>query len=613
MLRAQERSNKKIWWTMSKLEVMLALLLHMGGGGGVREAEAYVDLPVSNIPIYSDGIYFENLKPVKIQVSTWTLQTEYKLKEFVDEITEANESVNKLIKACEEMKKKLPGSCESIGIIVDLTNELNDFRSMLNSMCEAKSRKRRGILKSWFGLMDGSDREEIDDNFKKVEDQLDTQSSKVDHFFNSTNTALSVLSGNMFRIDPKKPGTIDYTREGQLLMMDILLNKIIRKKELFMKLLQSSSSVSLSDDIIGPTRLLNELEKLQKILPDDFTFPVQLTLRDVIKMYPLSKVVAYVDECKLKISILLPICNKIDYTTLKGTSVPTMQDGILKMYPLENDVLVYNNAHHLGMIMTYNEYKTCNHLNDFALCNTHHLMKNLTSAEDCIVTSFFNRTHTDSDCRVSRLQLRHQIWIQLADPNRWIYAVPNRTKVEVNFGLANRKSMEIGGVGMLKLTRMCYVRSQDVILQYVPQLKGTMEPSSFGFQLPAVVTRDQPRLIAASDNNKVILAGKNTESALQEATHLAGIHYEPATFSPWAIIGIVCGVFIVTVIAVKVYLKMVNEKHRQEQVMARLQQQELVAQQNGIDGMSPNTSQQAFLPPGSPEPTAPTIGFVRNL
>lgn len=595
--------------TMSRLQIVLALLLNMGSG--TPPADAYGDLPVSNIPIYSDGIYFENLKPVKIQVSTWTLQSEYELKEFVDEITLANSSVAKLITACNEMMKKFPGSCESIGNLVELTRELNDFQSLLNSLCSDKRRTKRGILKSWFGMMDDEDREEISGNFRKVDEQLDTQSSKVEHFFNSTNKAIAVLSGNMFQVDPKKPGTIDYSREGQLLMMDILLNKIIRKKELFMKLLQSSSSVSLSDDIVGPTRLLNEIEKLQKILPEDFTFPVQFTLRDVIKLYPLSKVVAYVDDCKMKVSILLPLCNKVDYTTLKGTSVPMMKDGILKMFPLENDVLVYNMQHHLGMIMNYDEYKACNHLNDFALCNTHHLIKNLSSAEDCIVTSFFNRTTADSDCRVNRLQLRHQIWIQLADPNRWIYAVPNRTSVVVNYGLGNSKTIELSGVGMLKLTRMCHVRSQDIVLQYVPELRGKMQPNTLGFQLPAVVTRDQPRIISASDNNKVILAGQNTETALQDRSHLTGIHYEPASFSPWAIVGIVCGVFIVTAVAVQVYFKMVNEKRRQAQVLTRMQQQEMAnPNESFTSNRSPNNSQQAFLPEG--RATAPPYDLSRE-
>lgn len=587
------------------MQLLLAFLL--GTGSGKVEA-APGDLPVSNIPVYSDGIYFEQLKPVKIQISTWTLQAEYELREFVDEITLANSSVAKLIVACREMQKKFPDSCESIGNIVELTKELGDFQSLLESFCEGggKSRRKRGILKSWFGLMDDEDKEEIDGKFKQVDAQIETQSSTIEHFFNSTNKAIAVLSGNMFQVDPKKPGSIDYSREGQLLMMDILLNKIIRKKELFMKLLQASSSVTLSDDIVSPKRLLQELEKLQKqYLPEDFTFPVQLVLRDVIKMYPLSKVVAYVDGCKMKVNIMLPLVNKIDYTTWKGTSVPMIQDGIMKMYPLENDVLVHNKEHHLGMVMTYDEYKSCNHLNDFALCNTHHLMRNLSTAEDCIVATYFNRTNYDSDCRVNRLQLRHQIWIQLADPNRWIYAVPNRTQIEVNFGLNNRRSIELSGVGMLQLLRMCHVRSQDIILQYTPQLHGTIDSRSLGYQLPAVVTRDQPRIISASDNNKVILAGKNTENALQEVTHVAGIHYEQAGFSPWAIVGIAFGVFTAVAIFVSTYIKFHNAKRRPDGTL------DMSYEVGGAPG-SPNTSQQPILQGADPQPTAPPLGFFHR-
>lgn len=121
---------------MSRLQLLLALLLNVGTG--TQRVEAAGDLPVSNIPVYSDGIYFEQLKPVKIQISTWTLQAEYELQEFIEEIMVANSSVSKLILACREMQKKFPDSCESIGNIVELTKELGDFQSLLQSFCEAE-------------------------------------------------------------------------------------------------------------------------------------------------------------------------------------------------------------------------------------------------------------------------------------------------------------------------------------------------------------------------------------------------------------------------------------------------------------------------------------------
>ncbi|XP_055596053.1 uncharacterized protein LOC129746429 [Uranotaenia lowii] len=580
---------------------MTTLLILFSNRGAFYGSEG-ADLPVSNLPIYSDGIYFENLKPVKIKESTWTLQTNYELSEFVAELELADKSVGKLLQACKELQKKFPDSCQSLGNIIDLTNELNDFKSLLQELCqqpqESKGRTKRGIWKSWFGLMDSGDRDEIKENFERVDHQMATQSSTVQHFFNSTNEALAVLSGNLFKIDPKKPSTIDYTREGQLLMMDILLNKIIRKKGLFMKLLQSSSSVSLSDDIISPSRLLKELIELDQKLPHYFTFPVSLTLRDVIKMYPLSKVAAYIEDCKMKVKILLPLVNKVNYITLKGTSIPTIEDGILKLYPLENDVLVYNEEQHLGVVMTYEDYKACNHLHDLALCDTNHLVKNLSSAEDCMVVTFFNRTQGDSDCRVSRLKLRHQIWLQLADPNRWIYAVPNRTMVEVNYGLGSRQYLELSGVGMLKLERICHLRSQDIVIQFVPQLRGSVDASFLGFKLPVVVTRDQPLLISTSDDNKVILAGKDTSLALEDRTHPSGIYYEMGGISPWAIIGIVFGIFIGLALlfqAVVVLRKFAQKRNGQE-----------IIDDGSISRSTHNNSQRAFLPSEDPpEASAP--------
>ncbi|XP_053672178.1 uncharacterized protein LOC128722533 [Anopheles nili] len=530
---------------------------------------SYTDSPVSNVPLYTDGIYFEELKPIKIQVSTWTLRTDYDIKLFIDEIATANSTVAHLLKVCAEMKEKDIGNCEGIHNILGLTKELNDFSLLLGSFCEDNSdivrRTKRGIFRSWFGLMDDADRDEIRDKFDKVNQQLTVESSSLKMFYNTTNEALAVLTGNTFHVDPNKPHAIDFTREGQLLLMDIVLNKIIAKKNLLMRLLQTSTSIELKDSIISPTQLLAELQKVQKILPDEFMFPVDLKLRDVLKLYPLSKVVANVDNCKVIVNILIPLSNRLQYRTLKGTSVPMLTDGIMKMIVLEKDIMAINTTSHTGLVMTYGEYKQCVHLNDFSLCDAHHLMRNLTTTDDCIVVTYAADTNRDSDCRLTRVQMRNQFWIQLADPNVWIYVVPNFTDATIQYGGNRRKLLTLHGVGMLKLLRMCHVQSMDVLLQYVPQLGGTMiSGTTNGFSLPVTITREQSLVISGStnENSRVIPVGKSPEAKIGESSIVAGIHHEPSRFSPWAIVGIVFGIFICGLAVLHVFLKQFSIKRR---------------------------------------------------
>ncbi|XP_058123965.1 uncharacterized protein LOC131288074 [Anopheles ziemanni] len=522
---------------------------------------SYVDMPVSNIPLYTDGIYFEQLKPIKVQVSTWTLRADYDIAEFIAEIATASGTVSHLLKACAEMREKKIGNCEGINNILELTKELNDFSALLSSMCEESDvgsrRTKRGILRSWFGLMDDEDRTEINSNFDKVNQQIAIESSTLKMFYNTTNQALAVLTGNLFKVDPKKPNAIDFTREGQLLLMDILLNKIIAKKNLFMQLLQSTSTMDLSDSIISPNKLLVELEKVQGYLPEEFIFPVELKLREVIKLYPLSQVVAYVEGCRLVVNILLPLCNRLVYRTLKGTNVPMLKDGVVTLIVLERDIVAFNETSNSGMVMSYDEYKACNHLTDFALCNSHHLMRNLTTTDDCIAATYFNNTQRDSNCRTTRLQLRSQMWVQLADPNAWIYVVPNFTDITIQYGTDRLKGLTLHGVGILKLLRMCHVRSMDVLLQYIPQLGGTrIKLATEGFSLPVTITREQSLIISASpnDNSRVIPVGKFTETDLHDPSLVAGIYRESSGISPWAVVGIICGVCLVFFVILRVFV-----------------------------------------------------------
>uniref|UniRef100_A0A182JX63 Envelope protein n=1 Tax=Anopheles christyi TaxID=43041 RepID=A0A182JX63_9DIPT len=527
--------------------------------------------PVSNVPLYTDGVYFEELKTIKVQVSSWTLRADYDIALFVDEIATANATVASLLKACADMQAKRIGNCEGINNILGLTKELNDFSILLGSFCEdngSPRRMKRGIFRSWFGLMDDQDRNDIHDKFDKVNQQLTIESSSLRMFYNTTNEALAVLSGNTFQVDPNRPHKIDFTREGQLLLMDILLNKIIAKKNLFMELLQSTTSMGLSDSIISPTQLLAELQKVQKFLPEEFIFPVELKLREMLKLYPLSKVIANVDGCRVVVNIIIPLCNRLLYRTLKGTSVPMLsEDSIMKMYVLERDIIAYNETSHTGMVMTFDEYKQCTHLTDFTLCNAHHLMRNLSTTDDCIVATYFNATDRDSDCRLTRVQLRNQLWIQLADPNDWIYVMPNYTVITVQYSAnQNRqRALTLHGVGMLKLLKMCHVRSMDVLLQYVPQLGGTkISVVSGGFSRPVKITREQSLIISSSvnDNSRIIPVGKSTEAELSESARVAGIYREPSHISPWIIVGIVFGVFLILLAAMHVFLREFAIKRR---------------------------------------------------
>uniref|UniRef100_A0A182SKB2 Uncharacterized protein n=1 Tax=Anopheles maculatus TaxID=74869 RepID=A0A182SKB2_9DIPT len=549
---------------------LLALVCYFAATQHCSASPTYEDSPVSNVPLYTDGIYFEELKAIKVQVSSWTLRANYDIAMFIDEIATANNTVAKLLQACADMQAKRIGNCEGINNILALTKELNDFSVLLASFCEdgktTSGRAKRGIFKSWFGLMDDTDRSDIRNKFDAVNHQISIESSSLKMFYNTTNEALAVLSGNTFQVDPERPHTIDFTREGQLLLMDILLNKIIAKKNLFMQLLQTTTSMSLSDSIIAPTQLLAELQKAQKFLPEKFNFPVELKLREMLKLYPLSKVIANVDGCQVVVNIMIPLCNRLLYRALKGTSVPMLSEGIMKMFVLERDIMAFNETSHTGMVMSFGEYKQqCTHLTDFSLCDAHHLMRNLSTTDDCIVATYFKATDRDSDCRLSRVQLRNQLWIQLADPNVWIYVMPNFTVITVQYAGNRQQALTLHGVGMLKMLRMCHVRSADVLLQYVPQLGGAkISVVSEGFSLPAKITREQSLIISGStnDNSRIIPVGKSTEAELSESSHVAGIYREPSHISPWLIVGIVFAVFFVLLAAMHVFLRQFAIKRR---------------------------------------------------
>lgn len=205
-------------------------------------------------------------------------------------------------------------------------------------------------------------------------------------------------------------------------------------------------------------------------------FLLDLNFNNIMKLYAVSLVTSKIDFCTITVNIKVPISNRLVYQAFKGTSVPIMKQNRVFLTTFKNDVILKSQNSSLGMTMTYAEYKNCIALQGFRLCPSSHVLENLTFSDNCNVQTF--RNASTETCNAQPLNLKHQLWIQLVDENSWVYAMPNLTKLDV-FYENKHKTIGLSGVGNMKLTQPCLIRSGEVFLHYYPKDTSIVEYENF--------------------------------------------------------------------------------------------------------------------------------------
>lgn len=454
-------------------------------------------LPIENIPLYNHGIIYENLKSVKLELGQWTIRSTYDLQKVQMELKTMETFQDMLLTACGKLDSGMGIDCKRIQTEqIMISSEFFGLSNIVNSHCEnynktlENSRVKRQIdflghiFKEITGVMDHDDSRRIDDDIKNLRanedslvNQLQKQTIAIDSIFEISNKTFSKVNDKLnafsaaidiYNKRSKEELVKNMVRNQFTELMgelNMIVTHLFKKKDVFLSLL-ATGNIPLTPEIYEPEKLLAELIKVEKILPLGFMFPVQINFRNIMKIYGISSVSSEVGNCHVEVSIKVPITNRLTYKAFKGTSVPIMKNGKFYVTSFENDVILKSENSSLGSSLTYKNYKMCKMVQDFRLCSSFHLLQNFTSSEDCNVQTFLNLS--TNACVSQPLNLKHQLWIQMVNPNSWIYAIPNMTKLAI-FTNGKSKAFELSGIGNLRINSPCLIQSGEIFLHYYPK------------------------------------------------------------------------------------------------------------------------------------------------
>lgn len=444
---------------------------------------------VENIPLYKEGIIFEKMSNVRYEIGEWRFHSTLKL-----------DTLTKEIKVIEVLGKYINDSCNkldsSFGIdCTQIMNEINynaknfgTVKKIIDAQCETDLvRVKRQInfighiFKEITGVMDSEDSQRVDNDLLKIRnneqqlmEQMQRQKVAIDSIFEITNQSIFNVQGKLLNFS-HAIDSFNERRSEELIKnqarnhiadllgeMNLILIHVNKRKTLFLSLMETGS-MELTSDLLHPDVFLAELEKASKTLTNGYTFPFQANYKNIMKYYKISKVSTKLEGCEVTVNILVPLVANILFEAYKSTNIPKIENNKLFVVPLEDDVIVKSLNNTTGNTMKYMEYEKCVFVDNFKLCPATHNFENFNTSESCHIQMFMNKT--SNSCVFQPLNLKHQLWVQMANKNTWIYAVPNTTNIEI---LQNNKfsSLEISGVGKLKIVRPCLVISKNMYFYF---------------------------------------------------------------------------------------------------------------------------------------------------
>lgn len=510
---------------MIQFMTILTLILGLANGANVTT--------FSTTP----GIYFEEYGKAQLYSTNWNLVTYYDLDSFNHELILLRDQIAKIEGICNNSTYIY---CESgiknLKIILD---EIDQNAEILDP---SHKRSRRGLInvvgtlsKTLFGTLDEEDAKHYDSqiqNLKKNEDHLlellKAQTLIVDKTVNLFNKTMSDIQLEFDTIQNK------FDKLSQSLNM---ISKGVNTSILGLEMENAISTVILSlmryqntqraildmlldvkhgipnPSVINPLQLEHMLAIIRKNLPPDTILPISSTSNKLIDLYRLSQTSTNKINNQILIEIKIPLPLSITFQIYKIIPLPTaINNSFVYIKPTTEYLLVTLNRDKHYPIRAEDLNKCIILPRNLHLCKiTHPILNSNAKTNHCEMELLKHTLEVPSSCKVNKLKTT-TLWVQLSNPNKWLYSLSNPLTVD-NICGNNIETLMLKNSGILEISPTCYIRSDELTLY------GHSERSSISnkFYLPSInLTEISPIKITNLHLPKTIMIHNRDHQALFE-------------------------------------------------------------------------------------------------
>ncbi|XP_031620040.1 uncharacterized protein LOC116338739 [Contarinia nasturtii] len=457
----------------------------------------------------SSGIFFEELGSLQLYSTEWTFVTYVNLSHFAAETEYLDHMVLKIQNFCEKIHAEfalaIPNSyCDHT--MPQLLNLLDDVREYsakwflnheLPSELRFKNdfrglrRKKRGLLggitKQLFGTLSEDEgvfyMEQINalksENFQHLlmaekQTTLFQESLKV---LNNTmqsqhiqNVALQKQFDDLSYV--LKNATIESTLaqvSGVLVgklseLMQYASYLIIGFREKQRYFFEAITTKSKSFQLIPPRKFMNELERVSLLVArQGLLLPMVIKGENLAKFYQITSTEGRIVDNNLVVRFSIPLVDSKKFTLYKATSAPHRNDTSKQFDYIvpRNEYIGVDSFKEKFVTMTLDELKNCHRtMRHHLVCKQTFPLLTANNHLGCEINLLRN-TNVNSSCDFRTTNLTDELWVQLQQPNTYLYTLPKELTVTV-ICPTSRNSIFLEGTGVISVENRCRIKTDRV-------------------------------------------------------------------------------------------------------------------------------------------------------
>ncbi|KAG5886619.1 hypothetical protein JTB14_013067 [Gonioctena quinquepunctata] len=292
--------------------------------------------------------------------------------------------------------------------------DLNDMLSETQRKLKSQEEKQQRLI---------SDVEMIEDGVKRINDDLDDirreiTVNKINIEANKIETRLNSISVNF----------------------NFLLSRFVSEQKTLLDVIKNANRGFLDPYIITPLNLIEMLQEVQHILPEDSRFPFYPTFRYAKNLYNIIKPTVSFYNNTILFILRIPLVHARTFEFFKMTSLPmAVGDNKFvfvlpkKEYLLINDKLDHLLEYVLTSAMDFGE--VCEDLGDNKyICDHIQQINGASSNSECEVQLYLNKKELSTSCNIRVMKLDKPIFLQLQRYGSWIFMAPESENVIISCG-----------------------------------------------------------------------------------------------------------------------------------------------------------------------------------
>lgn len=454
----------------------------------------------------SPGLYYENLGITRIHSQTWKLVTYLNTSMLTEKLNILQFVLSQTHTICNDhLLETYPTCVTSLNILKKLVPTIREQDNVLKDLI-GHPRNRRGLInglgkifKILIGTLDSDDAEyynnainDLNVGEKDMTSLLKSQSQVVQSTitnFNGTITNLhhtaDILNTNLNMIEKLNQATnknihLQEARqnlEDHIDFLTIIIMELNREYSTLINAILFSKQNLLHPSVLTPYQVMKELLKTKNHLPPNTDYPVILSKHTMYQLLNLISVTIYYMDSKLIFLVYVPIVENTIYTLYHLTPLPILNDN--KAYVFINPSFEYLalSQNKLSYTSLSSIEKCTNIINKTYICQQENPLYHTYSQENCESQLLTAYPTTPNCCDIRITNIKHEIWYQLKENNKWLFVIPQNTHVTIDCENKNPYEIQLYGTGFFSMEPLCTAYTKNTILKSISEYSSNVVSS----------------------------------------------------------------------------------------------------------------------------------------